>query len=293
MKSQTRLGAIDFSPVPEGANPTDVLARTIETGQILQDLGYESLWFGEHHSPRVAHSCPEILVSAVAAKTERLRVGAAGVLLRYHAPLRIACAFRLLGAIYSNRIDLGIARGGVERARERLFQSSDCDEAQFASRVAELLSYLRQTADIPVSPLNVPSPPVWMLGSARESARIAAMNGTSFCFAAFLAADSVTPESVLADYRNHFIPSSTLSSPQCAIAIAGSCARTAQHNEERVESGDPIIIRNKMLQPPEHFRNYVDSMKRSCNVDYFTFLDTSYDRKSRLKSYELLADCVR
>ena len=60
--------------------------------------------------PAVAATNPPVLISMVAAATERIRVGSGGVMLPNHAPLVVAEQFALLEAAYPDRIDLGIGR---------------------------------------------------------------------------------------------------------------------------------------------------------------------------------------
>ena len=118
-----KLGALDFSPIPAGMRATDALWSTNELAGLLEELGYTKLWLGEHHSANIAHASPEIMAALVAGVTERIHVGAAGVLLNYRNALRTASAFRLLAALYEGRIDLGLARGGVDAQLQKFIKN--------------------------------------------------------------------------------------------------------------------------------------------------------------------------
>ena len=105
------------SPVSEGMSPQEAVAHTMTLAQEAEALGYHRFWVSEHHSDAaLASASPEVLVSAIAAKTTRMRVGSGGVLLPYYAPFKVAEQFNLLEALYPGRIDLGLGRsGGSER----------------------------------------------------------------------------------------------------------------------------------------------------------------------------------
>ena len=86
-------------PVGTGGSAAESVRRAVDLARLADDLGYERLWFAEHHGmPAVASAAPEVLIAHVAAHTRRLRIGSGGVMLPNHAPLRVAEAFRTLSA---------------------------------------------------------------------------------------------------------------------------------------------------------------------------------------------------
>jgi luciferase family oxidoreductase group 1 len=69
------------------------------------------LWDRDHQGlPTIVGSAPEILMAAIAARTTRIRIGSAGVMLPHYSALKVAEQFRVLEAIAPGRIDLGIGR---------------------------------------------------------------------------------------------------------------------------------------------------------------------------------------
>src|SRR5262245_24379110 len=176
-----RLGVLDCCQVPPGKTGQEALFDTLELAPRAESLGYSRYWLAEHHEPTVAHGCPELLAVAVAGLTRRIRVGTAGVLLRYYSPLKVAKDFRLLHALFTGRIDLGIAGGRApeESARGLLGgpEPTSPDDGQ-SEKVGELLAHLSGERH-PVAPLGVGTPEVWVLGSRRpESALSAGRHGT-------------------------------------------------------------------------------------------------------------------
>src|SRR5271167_2817653 len=144
-----KLSVIDQSPVSTGFTPADALRNTIDLARLTDRLGYHRYWIAEHHaSPALASPAPEILIDRVAAETSTIRVGSGAVLLPHYSPLKVAETFRVLHALYPDRIDLGIGRapgGGPLEAyallRDRQRQMPD----DFPDQLVELLAFLHGT----------------------------------------------------------------------------------------------------------------------------------------------------
>src|SRR4051812_40611435 len=106
-----RLSVLDQSPIPEGSTPAQALARTIDLAELAESLGYHRYWVAEHHAtPALACAAPEILIGAIAARTQRIRVGSGGVMLPHYSPLKVAEVFSSLSALSPGGIDLGLGR---------------------------------------------------------------------------------------------------------------------------------------------------------------------------------------
>src|SRR5215472_8915702 len=96
------LGVLDVGAFPLSLR----LAPRVEA------LGYRRYWIAEHHGER-STSNPTLVIPMVAAATKTIRVGAAGVLLRFQSALAVAQNFRILEHAFAGRIDLGLARAPV------------------------------------------------------------------------------------------------------------------------------------------------------------------------------------
>src|SRR5690606_8033274 len=105
------LSILDVSPIVSGSNSSQALRNTIDLARFADARGYTRYWLAEHHnSPGIASTTPDIMIGQVARETRHIRVGSGGVMLPNHAPLKVAESFRLLEALYPERIDLGIGR---------------------------------------------------------------------------------------------------------------------------------------------------------------------------------------
>ena len=80
------LAVLDFVGIEYGEGAHDSLQGAIGIAQAVEQAGYRRYWISEHHNMRsLACSAPEILTAAIAARTETIRVGAAGIMLPNHS----------------------------------------------------------------------------------------------------------------------------------------------------------------------------------------------------------------
>src|SRR5271156_3236343 len=106
-----KLSVLDQSPARSGVSPDVSIRETIALAQACESYGYHRYWLSEHHnSASVAGSAPEVLLAAIAATTQTIRLGSAGIMLPHYSALKVAEQFRVLEAIAPGRIDLGVGR---------------------------------------------------------------------------------------------------------------------------------------------------------------------------------------
>jgi alkanesulfonate monooxygenase SsuD/methylene tetrahydromethanopterin reductase-like flavin-dependent oxidoreductase (luciferase family) len=101
-----------YVPELDGASP-ELYAHWLEQIDAAEDLGFDSLWVTEHHfrpfggmSPN-----PQLLLTAAAQRTNRLRLGPSVSLVPMHHPIRIAEDFAMLDLLSSGRVNFGAGRG--------------------------------------------------------------------------------------------------------------------------------------------------------------------------------------
>lgn len=99
---------------PTGQNPTAAYARDVATIQLLDELGYDEAWIGEHHSGGVELiPSPEIFIAHVAAQTRHIKLGAGVISLPYHNPLWVADRMILLDHLTRGRSMMGVGPGAL------------------------------------------------------------------------------------------------------------------------------------------------------------------------------------
>jgi len=109
-----RFGAFVAPIHHAGQNPTLALQRDLELVQLLERLGYDEVWFGEHHTAGVELiPAPEIFIAHVAAQTSRIRLGTGAISLPYHNPLWVADRMILLDHLTRGRAMCGVGPGSL------------------------------------------------------------------------------------------------------------------------------------------------------------------------------------
>jgi luciferase family oxidoreductase group 1 len=232
------LSVLDLSPVTTATPGSVALRNSLDLARLADRLGYTRYWVAEHHNlANIASSAPEIMIGQIAAVTSQIRVGSGGVMLPNHAPLMVAERFKVLAALFPDRIDLGLGRApGTDqvtsyalRARQDPRQGDD-----FLERFQELLLLERggypeghPFRNVRAVPADVALPPIWLLGSSGYSAELAAAVGLGYSFAHHFA--DYDAASAMLTYREHFKPSAALAEP---YAILGTAVIAADTDEE-------------------------------------------------------------
>jgi luciferase family oxidoreductase group 1 len=227
----TPLSVLDLASVFDGMSHAEALAQTIATAVEAERLGYGRFWVAEHHGmPAIASSAPAVLIGAIAAATESIRVGSGGVMLPNHSSLVIAEQFGTLVALYGDRVDLGLGRApGTDQLTASVLRRNVGAETvdDFPNQVIELLAWFGTIAPlengIGSTVTAVPglgdSPEMWLLGSSGYSAQLAGMLGLPFAFAHHFAGGDNTPVA-FEIYRKHFTPSVVLQEPHSMVAVS-------------------------------------------------------------------------
>jgi luciferase family oxidoreductase group 1 len=253
-----QLSVLDLSPIPSGATATDALANTLDLARHVEGLGFHRYWLAEHHNAgTLASSAPEIMIAAVAAATSRIRVGSGGIMLPNHSPLKVAECFRVLEALHPHRIDLGIGRaaGTDPKTALALRQSPVLLGADgFPEQLDELMTFLTREPELgarfgPIKavPIGVPSPPLFLLGSGGESARLAARLGLGFAYAHHISSSPFTgPDggaAAMRSYAEAFRPSRWLAEPRSILAASVLCAEDEAQAEDLARCADLGMVR--------------------------------------------------
>lgn len=233
-----RLSVLDQSTIVTGRPPDESIRESIALAQHCEALGYARYWCAEHHnSDSQAGTAPEILIAAIAATTQRIRVGSAGVMLPHYSALKVAEQFRVLDAIAPGRIDLGLGRapGSDGRTAYALNPRAETAADQFPADVRDLLAWLSGTRlmeghpfrDIRAQPGGATMPEVWILGSSDYGAQVAAYFGLPFCFAHFIT-DGRGVEPAMAVYREGYRPSALHPTPHAGLCVWAMAADTEE-----------------------------------------------------------------
>ena len=230
-----RLSVLDQSPISEAMTGGDALRNSVDLARFAEHLGYTRYWVAEHHAtPMLACASPEVLISAIGAATQTIRVGSGGVMLPHYSPLKVAENFSMLTGMYGERVDLAIGRAPgsdpiTAYALQRDRRTAGPDD--FPEQLTELLAYVNDAmpvthrfarlAKLPGGPAR---PDVWLLGSSPQSGVWAAELGLPYAFADFI--NPVGGTDIAAHYRSHYTPSKEHPAPRVIVAAWALCAET-------------------------------------------------------------------
>ncbi len=190
---------IDYHPGVHGS-ASSYYQQILEQVELLEELGYDAAWFGEHHYSGYSFGNPAMIALAAAARTRRLRLGTGVSLIPLHHPLRLAEEYAMLDVLSGGRLDYGVGRGFLSYAYD-LF---GIDMAQSHERYHEGVDLIIKawTAEGPFSfdgrfwklrdyeffpkPVQQPHPPVFAAGAGTPASFIwAGKRGLDLCTALF------------------------------------------------------------------------------------------------------------
>ncbi len=316
---------LDLAPIIEGGSARQALLNARDLAQHAEQQGYKRYWMAEHHNmPVIASAATSVALAYVAAGTETIRLGAAGVMLPNHVPLIIAEQHGTLAALFPNRIDLGLGRapgtdGQTMRALRRDIMPASND---FPQDVLELMAFFEDGNDqgiqaIPGQGLKVP---IWLLGSSLFGAQLAAALGQPYIFASHFAPELL--DQALYVYRETFKPSKQHSKPYAAAAVNVFAADTDEEAEVLMKSvlmhvatlrkGKPgplkaptanfetdlspselsearYMLRESAIGNEESVRVWLKQFIDRTQVDELVLASHVYDHQSRIKSFGIAA----
>jgi alkanesulfonate monooxygenase SsuD/methylene tetrahydromethanopterin reductase-like flavin-dependent oxidoreductase (luciferase family) len=183
----------EFLPELGGPNvephPRDVaalFARYLDLWVRDEALGFEGIFFSEHHFGRSYSPSPNLLIAALASRTKTLRLGVMGVVLPYYHPARVVEEIGMLDHLTGGRLEIGTAIGvpqelarlnmTMAEARERNDEIVAVIDTALANRVVAHRGKYFAFSDLRLlpRPLQQPHPPRWTTVVSAESARRAA-----------------------------------------------------------------------------------------------------------------------
>jgi luciferase family oxidoreductase group 1 len=326
-----KLCVLDQSVISKGGHAGIALENTVKLAQMTEEMGFTRFWVAEHHNSNgLAGTSPEILISHIASNTKKIRVGSGGVLLPQYSPLKVAENFKVLEALFPNRIDLGVGRspGGPPTTRLALTDGVRRSLNEFPKQVKDLQGFLTNSLpeehpyyDVKAFPDIDTIPDLWLLGVTHRGARLAAEHGTAFTYGHFI--NATDGKRAMEYYFSNFQPSKLLAKPKANVCIFVVCAPTQEQAEElalsqdmwllAVESGKDtripsieeaksVSLTNKerakifenrkrmIVGTPEKVRDELLRLSELYQTEEFMIITNIYDFEDKIRSYTLLAE---
>lgn len=228
MDSALPISVFDFVSITEGQTAAEAIADTVAVARAAEVNGYHRFWIPEHHnSTGLGFTSLEVLIEHLATATSTIRVGAAGVMLPNHSPLKVAEVFRTLEALHPGRIDLGLGRApGTDPVTAFALRGGKPEgQGDFPQLAAMLMAFLGDGEDFPddhpyrqviAAPVIDTDPEVFVLGSSGYGTSFASVNGMGAVFAHHMSPDLAVD--ALRAYRADFRPGH-LERPWSAMSV--------------------------------------------------------------------------
>jgi luciferase family oxidoreductase group 1 len=198
---------------PSMRSSQEIYSRAVDIAHAAETLGFRNIWLAEHHFSTYGYlSRPAQLATFLAAKTTRLRVGTAVIVVPLHHPLVIAEEIATLDQLAGGRVDIGLGRGYQHYEFERLGLELDTSRARWEESVDIILkafggkpfTYDGKLFKIPETtifpqPLQHPHPPIWVTAQSPDSVEATVRRGFNLLTGGF-----GVPIERMADFRKQF-----------------------------------------------------------------------------------------
>ena len=232
------ISLLDLASIGEGQSVGEALEASVVLAQSAEALGYQRVWYAEHHNmATIASSATAVLIAHIAAKTSSIRLGSGGIMLPNHSPLVIAEQFGTLASLHPGRIDLGLGRApGTDQTTVQALRRDPRAAESFPRDVLELQGYLSDSSlieGVNATPGRGTKIPLYILGSSLFGAQVAAQFGLPFAFASHFAPQDL--HQAIAVYRERFQPSQQLQQPYMIAALSVMAADTLEIAQEQFE----------------------------------------------------------
>jgi alkanesulfonate monooxygenase SsuD/methylene tetrahydromethanopterin reductase-like flavin-dependent oxidoreductase (luciferase family) len=257
-----RFGLFGSASAPRGVEPaenTRELQRFVDTHVEAEALGFHSSFITEHHFTGIGQlSAILTVLTFIAARTTRLRLGTAVLVLPWHNPVLLAEQVAMLDLLSAGRFDLGVGKG----YRHNEFAGFAMPPEEAEPRFEEVLAVLTRAlaANAPFShrgrffrfdgivvepqPLQRPHPPIWLAASSANSITQCGRRGFNLLLDQFASPEQIGERIAL--YRRELEAAGHAFDPM-RVAVARNCW-VAQDDADRDEAiGRQAQVHQRLL----------------------------------------------
>ncbi len=141
------FGLDTFGDVENGADgqpvsQAEAIRQVVAEGVLADQVGVDYFGVGEHHRAEMAVSSPDVVLAAIAGRTERIRLGTAVTVLSSDDPVRVYERFATLDAVSRGRAEVTLGRGSFTESFPLFGYSLEDYEALFAEKL-DLFTHLQ------------------------------------------------------------------------------------------------------------------------------------------------------
>lgn len=321
---------LELAVVGQDIPHTKVFENSVELARTAEDLGYKRFWLAEHHNMvSIASSATTVLMSHIASKTKKIRVGSGGIMLPNHSPLIVAEQFGTLGSLYPERIDMGLGRApGTDQVTAHAIRSDRMNSVfKFPHEIDEIQAYFNnelKSKKVRATVAEGVNIPIYVLGSSTDSAHVAAQKGLPYVFASHFAPAQLFQAMEI--YYREFQPSKYLDEPYSIAGINVIAADTTEEAEKISTSSLKMMLgvmtgNLDYLQKPQEMtpelrairenpalqrmlqyafvgdrevvKQQTEDFLKKTGVDEVIVASHIYHQQDRLKSFQIFADIMK
>ena len=224
-----------------------VLKETMEQCIFADEVGFDTLWFVEHHflTGFSASPCPDLIYAALSQRTKNIRLGLGVVVLPYHHPVRVAERVAMLDHLSEGRVEFGTGRSAPyelvgmgldprdsrDMWEESLSMVPNIWQSDWYSHEGKYWQVPER--QILPKPFQDPHPPIWVAALQPSTYKIAAEKGIGV-----LSLGSSTPSALephVREYKEQVKkanPVGTFPNPQWASSTLGICLKDRERARE-------------------------------------------------------------
>ncbi len=243
-------------PYPHHAIHARVTREILEA----EELGFDAVWIAEHHFSNKYGILPDPFsyLSYLAAKTSRIKLGAAVMIVPLHHPMRIVENAAFVDILSNGRFQLGLGSGyrpyefeglGVDYERRREMQEEAVPlilkgfhDKHVSASGTHYNFAMGEGHEIFPQPVQQPHPPLFMAAGTDRSIRYAAQNGFGLMQSSLPALETIAEHVALYRRHMHEAPAPLNANPAFGgVDVARMVYVAATDKRAREESEDGIV----------------------------------------------------
>lgn len=182
----------DVATGPDGRplSQAETLRQVVTEAELADAVGLDYFGVGEHHRPDFAISAPDVLLAAIAGRTQRIRLGTSVTVLSSDDPVRVFQRFATLDAVSRGRAEVTLGRGSFTESFPLFGLALEDYERLFSEKLDLFAQLLREEPvtwegsvrpplhEVSVQPRTAGGLPAWVgVGGTPESVVRAASYG--------------------------------------------------------------------------------------------------------------------
>jgi alkanesulfonate monooxygenase SsuD/methylene tetrahydromethanopterin reductase-like flavin-dependent oxidoreductase (luciferase family) len=250
-----KIGLVQDGALTEGADPKRRMAEVVEEAVLAEEMGFDFYGLSEvHFSPEMTISAPEVLLGAIASKTNRIRLRTISTpMLTFNHPIRVAERVATLDLLSGGRMELGTARSNQPHTIQAFEIDAGETRQQYSEGIEIVIKALSQETfehegpvwNIPErslypKPVQRPHPPVFGSATSKETHEYAGREGLGIMSGNSLPGGWDFVQECLDLYRESWVDGAergrATNSTFSSLALRAHCAETNEKAME--EAGD-------------------------------------------------------